>query len=122
MQINSVSLHGDLSQKERDYNIKQFQNNDKIKVIVGTAGTGGFGIDLVQANTVVYYSNSYSLEERLQSEDRTHRAGQTKKVQYIDLLINNTIDIGIYNILKDKKRIADEITGDAKFFKLTQGI
>ena len=111
MQIKAVTLYGKDSANVRTDNIRQFQTGDA-KVIVGTASTGGHGIDLVAAKTVIYYSNSYSLEQRLQSEDRAHRAGQVNQVQYIDLLCKKTIDVSIYKILRQKKNIADLVTRD----------
>ena len=117
--VRAVKLYGDTKQEERTANIKAFQEEPDCKVIVGTAGTGGHGIDLVAGNIVVYYSNSYSLEQRLQSEDRTHRAGQRNQVQYIDLLCKKTVDIAIYKILREKKSIADVVTRDNVFGMLT---
>ena len=53
----------------------------KIRFFIGNTQTGGYGITLTEASTVIYYSNNYDLEKRLQSEDRAHRIGQ-KKVGY----------------------------------------
>jgi SNF2 family DNA or RNA helicase len=110
--IGAVSLYGKDNEQQRWENIKKFQDGNETKVIVGTAGTGGHGIDLTAANTVIYFSNSYSLEQRLQSEDRSHRAGQVNQVMYIDLLCKDTIDLSIYKILRGKKNIADIVTRD----------
>lgn len=112
MGIKAVSIYGEDNAIRRTENVRLFQEDVDTKVIVGTASTGGHGIDLVAAKTVVYYSNSYSLEQRLQSEDRAHRAGQINQVQYIDLLCKDTIDVSIYKILRNKKNIADMITKD----------
>jgi SNF2 family DNA or RNA helicase/ribosomal protein S24E len=112
MEIGAVSLYGKDNEQQRWNNIKRFQTDSSCKVIAGTAGTGGHGIDLTSANTVIYFSNSYSLEQRLQSEDRVHRAGQVNSVLYIDLLCKDTIDIAIYKVLRSKKSIADIVTKD----------
>jgi SNF2 family DNA or RNA helicase len=112
MEIDAVTIYGKDNEASRWENIKRFQTVDSCKVIAGTAGTGGHGIDLTAANTVIYFSNSYSLEQRLQSEDRAHRAGQVNQVQYIDLLCKDTIDLAIYKILRSKKNIADIVTRD----------
>ena len=61
---------------------------------------------------MVYYSNSYDLELRLQSEDRAHRIGQENKVTYIDLISPKTIDEKIVNALRDKIKIADLVLGE----------
>jgi len=112
MNIKSVPLYGDIAEQDRARNISKFQNDKSVKVIVGTTATGGLGINLNSANTVIYFSNSYSLQDRLQSEDRVHRAGQTQKVTYIDIVAKNTIDQAILKILKQKKNVADVVTKD----------
>ena len=107
-----VDYYGLTPQEERQDNIKQFQNNDECRFIVGTPQTGGYGITLTQANTVIYYSNGYDLEKRLQSEDRAHRIGQTKSVTYVDILCENTIDEKIQKALRNKINIASEVLGE----------
>jgi SNF2 family DNA or RNA helicase len=79
---------------------------------VGHPKTGGYGLTLTAANTVIYYSNSYDLELRLQSEDRAHRIGQENKVTYIDLISPKTIDEKIVDALRNKIKIADLVLGD----------
>jgi len=96
---------------ERQGAVDRFQNSDT-QVIIGTASTGGLGINLTKASRVIYYSNDYSLLNRLQSEDRAHRAGQKNQVNYYDIVARDTVDISILDVLKGKKRIADVITKD----------
>ena len=97
-----VHYYGLTSQEERQDNIRKFQNDPKCRFLVGTPQTGGFGITLTQANTVIYYSNGYDLEKRLQSEDRAHRIGQNKKVTYIDIIAEDTVDEKIVEALRKK--------------------
>lgn len=111
LNITHTFLTGETKPDERTRNIADFQSG-KAQIIIGTAGTGGHGIDLVAGTICIYYSNSYSLEQRLQSEDRLHRAGQKNQVTYIDLLCKNTVDVAIYKILRNKKEIADIVTKD----------
>jgi SNF2 family DNA or RNA helicase len=61
---------------------------------------------------MVYYSNSYDLEIRLQSEDRAHRIGQTKSVTYIDLISPGTIDEIVLAALRNKINIASTVLGE----------
>ena len=61
---------------------------------------------------MVYYSNSYDLEIRIQSEDRAHRIGQKKSVTYIDLVSPKTIDEKILGALKAKIDLAGQVLGD----------
>jgi SNF2 family DNA or RNA helicase len=67
---------------------------------------------LTAANTVIYYSNGYDLEKRLQSEDRAHRIGQKKNVTYVDIICEDTIDEKIVKALQDKINIASEVLGE----------
>ena len=82
------------------------------KFFVANPATAGFGLNLQVANTVIYYSNSYNLEHRLQSEDRCHRIGQKKNVHYIDITTLGTVDNKIIKSLKAKKDIATQVMGD----------
>ena len=107
-----VDYYGLTPQDERQENIKKFQNDDKCRFIVGTPQTGGYGITLTAANTVIYYSNGYDLEKRLQSEDRAHRIGQQKSVTYVDILADETVDEKIVKSLRKKINIASEVLGE----------
>ena len=107
-----VSYYGLTPQEERQDNIRQFQHDPKCRFMVGTPSTGGYGITLTAANTVIYYSNGYDLEKRLQSEDRAHRIGQKKNVTYIDIIAEETVDEKIVKSLRDKINIASEVLGE----------
>jgi SNF2 family DNA or RNA helicase len=107
-----VHYYGLTSQEDRQDFIRKFQNDPKCRFLIGTPQTGGYGITLTQANTVIYYSNGYDLEKRLQSEDRAHRIGQKKTVTYIDLICENTVDEKIVKALRDKINIASEVMGE----------
>jgi SNF2 family DNA or RNA helicase len=107
-----VHYYGLTPQEDRQDFIRKFQNDPKCRFIIGTPQTGGYGITLTEANTVIYYSNGYDLEKRLQSEDRAHRIGQKKTVTYIDLICEDTIDEKIVKALRDKINIASEVMGE----------
>tara|TARA_B100000287_G_scaffold411885_1_gene441773 strand:+ start:699 stop:2156 length:1458 start_codon:yes stop_codon:yes gene_type:complete len=107
-----VDYYGLTPQDERQNNIKKFQDDPKCRFLVGTPSTGGYGITLTAANTVIYYSNGYDLEKRLQSEDRAHRIGQKKSVTYVDILADKTVDEKIVKALRKKINIASEVLGE----------
>jgi len=107
-----VDYYGLTPQDERQDNIRKFQDDPKCRFIVGTPSTGGYGITLTAANTVIYYSNGYDLEKRLQSEDRAHRIGQKKSVTYVDILAEETVDAKIVKSLRKKINIASEVLGE----------
>lgn len=104
-----VSYYGKTPEEDRLSAVKEFQNPDsQVKIFVGNPATAGMGLTLTQATTVIYYSNSFSLEHRLQSEDRAHRVGQKHPVTYIDF-VSTKLDGDILKALRDKKDIADMV-------------
>jgi len=82
--------------------IDQFKRNE-FRILVGNPQKGGEGLNLQNATLHYYYSNSFKADSRLQSEDRSHRIGQTNKVTYKDLICKKTVDERIYQILKNKE-------------------
>ena len=112
-EASTVEYHGGVDATLRQEHIAQFQQEKgPTRYFVGNAQTGGYGITLTAANTVIYFSNSYDLEKRLQSEDRAHRIGQTGSVTYVDFVAENTIDDKIVKALRSKINIANEIMGE----------
>ena len=107
-----VHYYGKTLPEQRDYAIKNFKNNDKVSFFVGTPQTGGYGITLTEANSVIYYSNGYDLEKIMQSEDRAHRIGQKKTVTYVDIIAEETVDTKIVKSLRKKIDIASKVMGE----------
>ena len=108
-----VQYYGEVSSEDRQTAIKEFQDlNSNVKYFIGNPQTAGYGITLTEAGTVVYFSNGYDLEKRLQSEDRAHRIGQKKAVTYVDLITPKTVDEKIRKALRKKINIATEIMGE----------
>ena len=108
-----VTYYGDTSTDDRQKAIKKIQDPESpVRFIVGTPQTGGYGITLTGASTMIYYSNGYDLEKRMQSEARIDRIGQEKPMTYIDLIAEDTIDTKIVTSLRNKVNIASEIMGE----------
>ena len=107
-----VDYYGLTPKEVRQDHITKFQNDPKCRFFIGTPSTGGYGITLTAANTVIYYSNGYDLEKRLQSEDRAHRMGQKKPVTYVDINAEDTVDEKIVKALRSKIDIASQVLGE----------
>ena len=108
-----ATYYGDTKDKDRQDIVEKFQDkNSSLKYFVGNPSTGGYGLTLTAAHTVVYYSNSYDLEKRMQSEDRAHRIGQVNKVTYVDMIAEGTVDEKIVRSLRSKIDIASEVMGE----------
>jgi len=108
-----MTYYGDTTTDDRQKAIKEIQNPEsKVRFLVGTPQTAGYGITLTGASTMIYYSNGYDLEKRQQSEARIDRIGQKKPMTYIDILAEDTIDEKIVKSLRKKVNIATEIMGE----------
>jgi SNF2 family DNA or RNA helicase len=109
--MTSVATYfGDTEQEDRTAIVDRFQDPDsELRFFVGQPRTGGYGLTLTAADTMIYYSNGYDLEIRLQSEARIDRYGQTRKMTYIDLMSPGTVDEKIVEALVKKMDIANLI-------------
>ena len=108
-----ASYYGDTKDSIRQSIVDRFMDsNDSLRFFIGNPKTGGYGLTLTSSHTVVYFSNDYSLEVRMQSEDRAHRIGQTNKVTYVDLMAEGTIDEKIVKALNNKIDLASQVMGE----------
>ena len=105
--VGFVTYTGDVSADLKQQAVDRFASERDVRYFVGTQSSGGIGINLTAAEMVNYVSNSFSLGERLQSEARADRIGQTKKVLYMDYLVEDTIDELIYERLQKKRDMAN---------------
>jgi len=126
-----VQFYGNTSDKDRIENVQRFEgtriimnksgkviaeepvpDEDRPRFMIAQQQSGGVGQTWVAANHAHYYSNNFSLIDRLQSEDRPHRIGQKHNVNYTDMEAEGTIDTTIIDALVGKKEVADVINGD----------
>tara|TARA_R110002020_G_scaffold211919_2_gene418169 strand:+ start:1197 stop:2636 length:1440 start_codon:yes stop_codon:yes gene_type:complete len=108
---SAVDYFGDTSDEARVEAVERFQNGDA-KFFVGNPQTGGYGLTLTAAQNVIYFSNSFDLAVRMQSEDRAHRIGQRNTVTYVDLISEGTIDEKIVKALRGKMDVASQVMGE----------
>ena len=106
-----VNIYGDVDAVKRKEAVHRFQNDPECKFFVGNPSTGGFGLTLTAASYVIYFSNNYNYEIRIQSEDRAHRIGQNKNVTYIDIVAKDTVDFHIMKALQNKLQISNKTLG-----------
>lgn len=105
--------YGETSAEDRQQMVIDFQNPDHpLRFFIGQPRTGGYGLTLTEASTVIYFSNNYDLEVRLQSEDRAHRIGQKNNVTYIDIVTEGTVDEKILVALRNKINIATQVLNE----------
>lgn len=108
----AVRYDGIVKDKERELALHRFRTDDTVRYFVANQQSISMGVTLTQAKTVIYYSNNFALEKRLQSEDRAHRIGQDVSVNVIDLVARGTVDEHIVSTLRKKFDIAATVMGD----------
>jgi SNF2 family DNA or RNA helicase len=108
-----ATYYGSTSDNDRELIRQNFQDPEHpLRFFISNPATGKFGMTLTEAKVVIYYSNDYNLENRVQSEDRAHRIGQVDKVLYVDLITRGTVDEKIIESLRNKKKISDMVMGE----------
>lgn len=109
--ITCARYDGGCSGEERRAALAAFHAGDAQWVVANQAAMST-GVTLTEAKTVAYYSNSFNLSDRLQSEDRCHRIGQMSSVQYVDFVAERTVDGRLLECLRNKSEVAAQVVGD----------
>lgn len=106
---NPAVLYGEVKDKEEQ--IRKFKNDESCRVFIGQQHSGGIGINLTESDYVIYFSQNYSLEDRVQSEDRTHRIGSEKhtNITYVSLVVPGSIDDKIEKALSQKIDLSSSV-------------
>lgn len=104
---STLSLCGSVDSSLRQPMVDEFQINASKRFFVVNQATGAKGLTLTAATLSVYYSNTFSHEDRSQSEDRNHRIGQEFPVTYVDLITNLKVDKLIHAALATKKDVSN---------------
>ena len=110
--FNPLSYTGDMILQERDDIIDRFKTQDRHKVLALSLRAGGLGLNLQEASYVFHLDRWWNPAVEHQAEDRTHRIGQTVKVNVIKYSCANTIEERIDGILERKQRLFDQLVDD----------
>ncbi|XP_026445774.1 protein PHOTOPERIOD-INDEPENDENT EARLY FLOWERING 1-like isoform X4 [Papaver somniferum] len=116
-----MRLDGSTPPEERQTLMQRFNTNPKIFLFILSTRSGGVGINLVGADTVIFYDSDWNPAMDQQAQDRCHRIGQTREVHIYRLISESTIE---ENILKkaNQKRVLDDLviqsgSYNTEFFK-----
>ena len=109
MGIASVMLYGKIKKTKRPAIVEAFQKDTACKVFVAQIETAGVGITLHAASTAVLYSVDFNYASYEQALARIHRAGQTRKCTYINLVVPGSIDEHILEALERKEDLATKV-------------
>lgn len=108
-----VMITGDTKDNERQSNVEAFQNDDRVKFIIGTIGAMGTGLTMTAGSVEIFLDEPWNMALKEQAIDRCHRIGQNSNITVYTLLCKDTIDERI-NSLVEKKGQMSEILIDGK--------
>ncbi|GAA6082874.1 chromodomain-helicase-DNA-binding protein 1-like isoform X1 [Tachysurus ichikawai] len=97
-------LDGSARAEERSLAIKNFRDEDTFIFLVSTRA-GGVSLNLMEADTVIFYDSDYNPQNDLQAESRAHRIGQTRPVKVFRLLGMDTVEEDIYSHANAKLKL-----------------
>jgi SNF2 family DNA or RNA helicase len=109
----AVIHHGPMSKVAREQSIEKFQNDPTVSVFIGNIVSAGVGITLTAAELVVFNDLSWLPSDHLQAQDRAHRIGQKKVVNVYYNIIDETLDVHLFEALMNKMKIIDQVMGDS---------
>jgi SWI/SNF-related matrix-associated actin-dependent regulator 1 of chromatin subfamily A len=108
----AVCHNGEMSDKEKQKSIDEFQNNPKIRVFIGNIISAGSAITLTASDTTIFHDLDFVPANHQQAEDRNYRIGQDKTVNIYYPIFNDTIEEKIYETLQKKKEIISTVMGE----------
>lgn len=111
--------HGGLSDKQRDYIVDKFQNEEENRILLMSVKAGGLGITLTRANYVYHFDQWWNPATSMQAEDRTHRIGQKKTVFATAIMTKRTVEERIHVVLERKRSLFKEVIDDLSDTNLT---
>lgn len=118
LKLKFVEVHGQVSARQKEENVKAFQTDPTVRVLIGHPGSGGIGINLVQASYGIFFSRSFSFEESEQAEARNYRGGSREQghtsITRIDLVTEKTIDEQALAAVKNKQAMSLSLLREIK--------
>lgn len=108
-------LDGGLRLHERKHNIESFNNDPDVFAFLLSTRSGGLGLNLTGADTVIFFDRDWNPQIDIQAQDRCHRIGQTKPVMVYTLVAKNTIDDLVINRGYQKRLLEKIVIQDGKF-------
>ena len=116
-----LRLDGSTKVEQRQTLMERFNNNSKYFCFILSTRSGGVGINLTGADTVIFYDSDWNPTMDAQAQDRCHRIGQTRDVHIYRLVSERTVEENILKKANQKRLLGDlAIEGGnftAAFFK-----
>ncbi|KAJ1862229.1 putative ATPase [Coemansia sp. RSA 989] len=108
-------IDGSVGQVDRQAAIVKFNTDVEIPLFFLTTRSGGLGINLTSADTVVIFDSDWNPQQDLQAQDRVHRIGQQRPVIIYRLVIAGSCEGGMLRCAKAKRRLEKLVIHERRF-------
>ena len=98
-------MDGSTQLQDRRFMVEEFQNNNNVFVFILSTRAGGLGINLIAADTVIFYDNDWNPTMDSQATDRAHRIGQKKTVHVYRLVTKSSVEERILRRARQKESV-----------------
>ncbi|KAH9943620.1 SNF2 family N-terminal domain-containing protein [Amylocystis lapponica] len=119
-------IDGSTSMSERRDEVSRFQNSgdvkDAPKLFLLSTRAAGLGLNLVAADTVIFYDQDWNPQMDLQAQDRAHRIGQTKPVLIFRLVSAHTVETKIMQRATEKRKLEALVIAKGQFRTPTMAV
>ncbi|KAJ3016621.1 UNVERIFIED_CONTAM: hypothetical protein HDU68_012113 [Siphonaria sp. JEL0065] len=116
-------IDGNVTIETRREQIHSFNTDPEVRVFLLSTRSGGLGINLTSADTVIIYDSDWNPQMDLQAQDRVHRIGQTKPVIIYRLVTSGTVEKRILDRAASKRKLEklvihkSEFKGSSRYYK-----
>ena len=109
LKIKYYKLTGDTPAEKRIKDMNSFNSNEEIKVYLISLKAGGTGLNLIGADTIIHLDPWWNVSSENQASDRAYRIGQTRNVEVIKLICENSIEERVIELQQIKKDLIDKV-------------
>ena len=92
--------------------MNEFNANDRVKIFLISLKAGGTGLNLIGADTIIHLDPWWNVASENQASDRAYRIGQTRNVEVIKLILENSIEERVIELQQIKKDLIDKVISD----------
>jgi SWI/SNF-related matrix-associated actin-dependent regulator 1 of chromatin subfamily A len=117
LDYGAVMLFGEMNTEEKNASIDKFQDLPTHRVMIANPSVASVGLTLTSANNAIYLDRNFKMDDYVQSQDRIHRIGQSKKCNIFKVLAKDTIDEYTDDIIEKKHLIMRYCLGDVDSLK-----
>jgi hypothetical protein len=114
-----VRLDGSTTVEKRQKLMDRFNGDPKLFCFILSTRSGGFGINLTGADSVIFYDSDWNPAMDAQAQDRAHRIGQTREVHIYRLVCSSTVEENILTKAKQKRHLDYLVMTEGNFSEAT---